>query len=344
MGDDVNRDHGVVVAIQPIQLGTFDAVLELLVQQQERRKLRDGRLPRLTDAEIRADLSRLAKSGPAIIASVNGRIYACAFPSMEIYQPDDDGLAYFQRETGVAHGLALRDDSTTARTALAALLRLIIEWWERSGAAGGKLVWPSADLDITRELAAVGIIPDAYIEHHVGDTVAGRLLKGQAWPRFARRDDFDAAVALNSMVLDEHVRVSPFARWVDGVEDRFAKRFLTAMIEPPPRRALFFVAELDDQVSAMAECEIETHVPRLDATFPSGTMGYIHVFGVDKNMRRRGVGTALASFVIGELRSRGVSGIRLLVSHYNHPSRMFWQHMGLGEVWRLYQTHQLRAG
>ena len=345
MGDDVDRDPGVVVGLHRIQSGMFDVVLELLVRQQERRRLRDGRLPRLTAAEIRTGLSRLAGSGAAIVAFVDGVPYACTFPSVEIYQPDDDGLAYFQRESGVAHSLALRDGSPAARAALAALLRRLTRWWAEAGASGGKLVWPVADFDIAQELAACGIIPDAYIKHrasHIGVS-AGQSRVREVRTRLARRNDLEAAVALNSMVLDEHVWVSPFARWVCGVESRFTRRFLAEMVEPPARRALFYVAEVDGQIAAMAECEIEMHSAGLDATFPAGALGYVHVFGVDKSMRRRRVGTTLASFVLDELRSEGVAGVRLLVSHYNNPSRMFWQHMGFSEVWRLYQTHWLLA-
>jgi ribosomal protein S18 acetylase RimI-like enzyme len=201
-------------------------------------------------------------------------------------------------------------------------------------------MWPVADMTIAAELAKAGLLPDAYVKHRRSGTFEpARPAVDRLAIRLAARDDLTASVTINAMVLEEHVMVSPFARQVPGVDERFTGRFLAAVTGVSP--AIFMVATLDDQVVAMAECEMETHGPGPDPTFRPGTMGYVHVFGVDRNVRRRGIGTALASRVLSELTARGADGVRLLVSHYNPASRLFWQTIGFSEVWQLYQTHEI---
>jgi ribosomal protein S18 acetylase RimI-like enzyme len=217
-------------------------------------------------------------------------------------------------------------------------------WWRDGGAGGAKVSWPVADIDISAELAAAGIDPDAYVAYRpatrfpVPSEVAGLSL------RSARPADLDAAAELNTMVLDEHVVVSKFARQVPGVVERYTERFKAATGHPPAGESLIFVAEFDGRVVAMAECEIEHPAVHLDSTLRAGTVGYIHVFGVERDVRRRGIGTALSSYAIDQLHSRSASGVRLLVSHYNMVSRRFWGLMGFDEVWRLFQTHQIDGG
>jgi ribosomal protein S18 acetylase RimI-like enzyme len=317
------------------------ACFEILAAQHARRGSLNGLLPTLSDDLLLAELEKTSRESPPLVAYVDDVPYACAFPSVEAYGPDDDGLAYFQRLTGVARGLGVRDGSANGHAALASLTNGLARFWRRRGALGAKVLWPASDFGIARELSGAGFIPDAYVEYRPHSVSLSHRHHEDLQLRVARREDLSGALNINSMILDEHVKVSPFARHVPGVDERFTARFLAATSDVPSPHTMVFVAEYQGHTIGMAECEVERHAASLDAPFPDGTLGYIHAFGVEQHMRRRGVGTALALFALKQLHMRHASGTRLLVSHYNEPSRAFWSRIGFKQVWQLFQVHSL---
>jgi ribosomal protein S18 acetylase RimI-like enzyme len=340
-GEQTDQIPQVVLEVPSSKEDALDSCVEVHSAQQERRATLDVRLPTLSDSELYSALDALIGTGMPVVASVDGTPLACAFPSVETYPPHDDGLAYFRQHTGTARGLAVHAESAHGRAALGALVRDLVPRWRADGAEGAKISWPVADFNIADELASAGIKPDAYVAYRSANRLSVTSDLGGVLLRSAGPSDLDAAVALNAMVLDEHIAVSPFARQVPGVTERFARRFVEAIEDPSTGHSIVFVAEVAGRVVAMAECEIERAPAHLDATFPPNTIGYVHVFGVEREFRRRGIGTALGTYAIEQLHTGQAVGVRLLVSHYNTVSRQFWTWMGFDEVWRLFQTHEL---
>jgi ribosomal protein S18 acetylase RimI-like enzyme len=184
---------------------------------------------------------------------------------------------------------------------------------------GAKLVWPDREIAIDNELEQYGIVRDAFVEH--------RLLSHESMEHRRRRIDFElrsaqitdlvGATSIHGMILDEHVNVSPFARRVGDVEGRFAGRFRAAMADRGGDRSLVYVAVRHGEVVGMAECFVEFEdEDDLDATVGPGALGYIHGFGIRADLRRKGIGSALATYVLSELRAMGLAQVRLHLGRF----------------------------
>lgn len=86
-------------------------------------------------------------------------------------------------------------------------MRDLVPRWRADGAEGAKISWPVADVSITDELASAGIKPDAYVAYRSASRLSATSDLEGVLLRSAYPSDLDSAVALNRMVLDEHVAV-----------------------------------------------------------------------------------------------------------------------------------------
>ena len=214
------------------------AWVEILISQNQRRSTLNSILPSQSDAEIiRSVASTLeGRDDLPIIGFVGGVPYACALPDIEIHNNDDDGLAYFEPRTGIARGLGLRDDSQDAMRALEKVMAVLKIWWERSGATGAKLLWPSSEASIEASLLRFNLAIDAYTEYLSADCpvevhARARISDlGQLVVRKAAPADFEGALDIHLSVLDAHIPASPFAKRVSAMVPRYRERFLRATL------------------------------------------------------------------------------------------------------------------
>ncbi|MFG3698058.1 GNAT family N-acetyltransferase [Micromonospora sp. NPDC047620] len=322
-------------------------LLDAIVEQHRRRARVDDRLPSLDRSCLSSLIESSVHDPAASVCAVRGAggVAALAWPTVEHYPADSDKLAYYERDTGSAAALTLRETGGRCFDALSRLLERVEADWLAHGATGANLLWPCREVSIEPALAEHGFVRDACIAFKpLQGPASVRSGIGPAFTvRAAAPADEPVLLRLQEEVLAAHIPHSPFARRVPGVRARFHDRLAEmwdrgAAVDDAP---LVLVLEHRGQITAMTECFVRRQEVALDMVLPAGLYGYVNTFGVLPECRGGGAGRLLAESVEACLRSFGVEGLYLYYSYYNSGAMAFWSKLGYSPLWHTYQRRDL---
>jgi GNAT superfamily N-acetyltransferase len=331
---------------------TFDEgrIVDLIVSQQRRWSRIDSRLPQIPTSELPSFLKQGYESckHPPVVVGPAASPDCMAFPGFRSLDPESDELVYFQRLTGTAIQASFR--STSPRVldrVIGTLLARLEETWKAGGATAAIFNWPSRDGDVHDLFHREGYTLDSHIAVRSG--VSHREPScgsdGTVTTRRAISSDEAAILDLHRQVIQAHIPNAPFARLhpaaIPAMRDRLRRMWAGETVEEGA--SLVIVAELDDRVVAMAECQIRSISAEPGALLQPGRYLLINSFGVSQAVRRRGIGNILERAVTETCANLSVDGSYLIFSPYNPSANSFWPSVGYEPIWTLYQKRGLRA-
>lgn len=149
--------------------------------------------------------------------------------------------------------------------------------------------------------------------------------------REARGSDDRALLALFRVMMDEHRALDPRFRLRPDAEILFREDLRERIHD---RSSFVRVAEVGGRVAGYLTGTERINPPLL----ASRRVGYIHELCVEPELRRRGVGRALAEAFLEWCRARGLREVQLRAAALNPQSQAFWRRLGWDawtvEMWR----------
>ncbi|MFD3381167.1 MULTISPECIES: GNAT family N-acetyltransferase [unclassified Streptomyces] len=320
----------------------INTVSVLALTQNRRRLLADIRIPRPKPAEIS---SYLAQQSHGDLVWSTQRASAIprgvAVPVLVEHPNDSDELAYWPRRNGTTAGVYVSGRSEQEhRSTLFCVLQKLDAHWRRFTPDGVSFMWPSRDFEVADIVSKIGLQLDAFFA--MRDAISSAPCHARPPDlriRPALPQDLPSLIRLAEEVVNAHIPYSPFARLPASLGARYRER-LTAQWEHRTvdgARPISFVAELDTQVVAMADCRIVEEKSCMGALVHRGKYLYVNSFAVAKYLRGTGVGTALANYLHGNVLKEGCCGSYLWFSAYNPNASRFWRKAGYVPLWTSFQ-------
>lgn len=331
---------------------TFDEgqIIDLIVNQQRRWRQIDPRLPQIPNSELSSFLKQGYESCKhlPIVVGPAASPDCMAFPGFRNLDPQSDELVYFQRLTGIAIQTSFRSTSPHVLDQfLGTLLARLEETWKAGGATAAIINWPTRDGDVQDLFRREGYTLDSHLAVRYGASHLEPSYRSD-WTVITRRampSDEAAILDLQRQVIQAHIPNAPFARLhpaaIPAMRDRLRKIWTGETIEEGA--SLVIVAELHDQVVAMAECQIRSIAAEPGALLQPGRYVLISSFGVSQAVRQRGIGKILERAVTATCANLSVDSSYLIFSPYNPSANSFWPSVGYEPIWTLYQKRGLKA-
>ncbi|WP_105973595.1 GNAT family N-acetyltransferase [Streptomyces geranii] len=325
-----------------VTLKDIDAVSALALAQNRRRFLADSRMPCPKVEEITRYLTQespgdLVWAAQRAGAEPNG----VAVPVVIEYPADSDALAYWPQRNGTTAAVYVSGRSEAeCRAALYCLLQKLDAYWRSATPEGVSFMWPSQDFEAAGILSKFGIQLDAFFatrdasSRPLTHTNPPNLKIRPALPR-----DLSSLIRLADEVVAAHIPHSPFARPTVSIGDRYRER-LNAQWKNRTlngSRPVSFVAELDAQVVAIADCLIIEEGSSVGSLVRHGKYLYVNSFAVAECLRGTGIGAALADHVHGKVLEERCCGSYLWFSAYNRGASNFWRKAGYVPLWTSFQ-------
>jgi GNAT superfamily N-acetyltransferase len=142
--------------------------------------------------------------------------------------------------------------------------------------------------------------------------------------RAARARDAERLVALWSALLEHHRPLGPAWRVAAGAEDEWRALLARLLAEPD---AALLVWEDENGVSGFCTAQIA----RAPGVAAERARCEITDLFVSKEMRRRGIGTALVACALRWCEERGVRRVEVRVAAENSEGQAFWRALGFGD-------------
>lgn len=216
------------------------------------------------------------------------------------------------------------DGMSAALGALRGWLEREVPDAERSGDTAVQVMWPSADVAVSRALLAQGLTPTTTLAVRPADEVPEHP-RTDVVVRTATMDDVDELVD----IIGEEMRYS--ADVLGATPRDNARQLLTVSL----KRGVYFdgrvfVAEVDGVATAAAVCGLldAGTSPAVRDWLPAGHWGYIGQFAVLPGARGGGVGGALATESLRRLHQDTQHGTFLFYELANPLSSVFWPRRG----------------
>ena len=325
-------------------------IIDLIVSQQQRWRQIDPRLPQIPTSELSSFLKQgyeSCKHFPVVVGPAAGP-HCMALPGLRSLNAQSDELVYFQRLTGTAIQASFRSTSPyVLDQVLGTLLARLEETWKADGATAAIFNWPTRDGDVKDLFRREGYALDSHLAVRSGVSHSEPGCRSD-WTVITRRampSDEAAILDLHRQVIQAHIPNAPFARLhptaIPAMRNRLRRIWEGGTVEEGA--SLVIIAELDDQVVAMAECQIRSIAAELGALLQPGRYLLINSFGVSQAVRRRGIGNILERAVTATCENLSVDGSYLIFSPYNPSANSFWPSVGYEPIWTLYQKRGLKA-
>lgn len=325
-------------------------IIDLIVSQQRRWRQIDPRLPQIPTPDLSSFLKQAydsCKHFPLVVGPAASPD-CIAFPGFRSLNPESDELVYFQRLTGTAIQATFRGTSPDdLNQILGTLLARLEEKWKAGGATAAIFNWPTRDGDVQDIFHRANYTLDSHLAVRSGISHREPCCKSDlnVITRRATPNDEAAILDLHRQVIHAHIPNAPFASLhpaaIPAMRGRLRRIWSGETVEEGA--SLVIVAELNDRVVAMAECQIRSIAIEPGALLQPGRYLLINSFGVSQAVRRRGIGNILERAVTATCANLSVDKSYLIFSPYNVSANSFWPSVGYEPIWTLYQKRGLAA-
>ena len=276
---------------------------------------------------------------PLVAVNAQGAIRGYVLPDLWTLANHSLLRAFLTARNGIACALTLPDPQDKDADEVAdMLLSALSHYWQKLGATGDLIRWPSGDRWLEPVLKAHGFLIDSICAFY--PPVPLTIEQKASWYtiRPVLPADEEAVVALFREELIFQLELGLFARVNTEILAAFRAKLVRSFSATQEDAPLVLVAETAGRIIAMAECTIiQVYADDEPGFTIPGSYGCIDNVCVGAQARGQGIGRVLVKMAMQLLRPKAQNGYLLWYSADNPRAAHFWSRMGFKQQWTTYQ-------